>query len=401
MLNSLSTFSFFKLLSEVHDAGRLLRSRKTIFSSVSSMSPTRRPLLPSAVPSSGELKDVTETLLSSSTWTGTSAKALGGSFGRALSARTKDIRRQCPQSLGTRLQREAGGRPAGEPLPDALRADAQGPAGQAHAALPAPALQTCSSTSTAVRGLQASGSSSPAAKGIGIKLVDRPSQVKSLINSWENQGNREAHVLCRYVDPPLLVGGRKFDLRLYVLVASFQPLRAYLYRRGFCRFCQLHYRTKGLDNPLAHLTNVSVQRHGGRYNQSHGGKWSLSSLEMFVRGTRGAAAAARLRRDLGELVAHSLAAVAPSMLSDWHCFECYGYDVLLDEDLRPWLLEVNASPSLTSSTRGDALLKQALVDDVLRLVAPPGKPLTSPGAQADGPQVLGDFEPILPVAQTP
>ncbi|XP_077524702.1 tubulin tyrosine ligase-like 1B [Amblyomma americanum] len=239
------------------------------------------------------------------------------------------------------------------------------------------------------------------AQGIGIKLVDRPSQVKSLINSWENQGNREAHVLCRYVDPPLLVGGRKFDLRLYVLVASFQPLRAYLYRRGFCRFCQLHYRTKGLDNPLAHLTNVSVQRHGGRYNQSHGGKWSLSSLEMFVRGTRGAAAAARLRRDLGELVAHSLAAVAPSMLSDWHCFECYGYDVLLDEDLRPWLLEVNASPSLTSSTRGDALLKQALVDDVLRLVAPPGKPLTSPGAQADGPQVLGDFEPILPVAQTP
>ncbi|XP_065296562.1 polyglutamylase complex subunit TTLL1 isoform X2 [Dermacentor albipictus] len=235
------------------------------------------------------------------------------------------------------------------------------------------------------------------AQGIGIKLVDRPSQVKSLINSWESQGNRESHVLCRYVDPPLLVGGRKFDLRLYVLVTSFQPVHAFLYRKGFCRFCQLHYRTKGLDNPFVHLTNVSVQRHGGRYNQSHGGKWSLSSLETFVRGTRGSASAARLRQDLRQLVAHSLTAVAPSMLSDWHCFECYGYDVLLDEDLRPWLLEVNASPSLTSSTRADALLKQALVDDVLRLVAPSGKPSASAYSEAD----LGDFERILPAAQTP
>ncbi|KAH8023063.1 hypothetical protein HPB51_010847 [Rhipicephalus microplus] len=153
-----------------------------------------------------------------------------------------------------------------------------------------------------------------------------------------------------------------------------EGLSAHRYRKGFCRFCQLHYRTKGLDNPFVHLTNVSVQRHGGRYNQSHGGKWSLSSLEMFLRGTRGSASAARLRQDLKNLVAHSLTAVAPSMMSDRHCFELYGYDVLLDEQLRPWLLEVNASPSLTASTRADALLKQALVDDVLRLVAPSGKP---------------------------
>ncbi|XP_037515836.2 polyglutamylase complex subunit TTLL1 [Rhipicephalus sanguineus] len=227
------------------------------------------------------------------------------------------------------------------------------------------------------------------AQGIGIKLVDRPSQVKALINSWERE---QPHVVCRYVHPPLLVGGRKFDLRLYVLVTFFQPLRAYLYRKGFCRFCQLHYRTKGLDNPFVHLTNVSVQRHGGRYNQSHGGKWSLSSLEMFVRGTRGSVSAARLRQDLKDLVVHSLTAVAPSMTSDWHCFEVYGYDVLLDEQLRPWLLEVNASPSLTSSTRADALLKQALVDDVLRLVAPSGKPPTSGHPEAG----MGDFDQLLP-----
>ncbi|KAL1419871.1 hypothetical protein MTO96_004773 [Rhipicephalus appendiculatus] len=83
------------------------------------------------------------------------------------------------------------------------------------------------------------------------------------------------------------------------------------------------------------------------------------------------------------------------MMSDWHCFEVYGYDVLLDEELRPWLLEVNASPSLTSSTRADALLKQALVDDVLGLVAPSGKPPACGHSEAG----MGDFDQILP--QTP
>lgn len=50
----------------------------------------------------------------------------------------------------------------------------------------------------------------------------------------------------------------------------------------------------------------------------------------------------------------------------------HSYDVLLDEQLKPWLLEVNASPSLTCCTESDWLLKGAMLDDLLEIVAPNG-----------------------------
>merc|ERR1719478_1371043 len=50
------------------------------------------------------------------------------------------------------------------------------------------------------------------------------------------------------------------------------------------------------------------------------------------------------------------------------CFEIYGFDVMLDEKLKPWLLEVNVSPSLSSSSPLDKRIKTQLVADVLTLV---------------------------------
>ena len=59
------------------------------------------------------------------------------------------------------------------------------------------------------------------------------------------------------------------------------------------------------------------------------------------------------------------------MLNDPHCFECYGYDIIIDANLKPWLIEVNASPSLTTTTGSDHFLKLSLIDAILNVVLPP------------------------------
>lgn len=50
------------------------------------------------------------------------------------------------------------------------------------------------------------------------------------------------------------------------------------------------------------------------------------------------------------------------------CFELYGFDVILDSDLRPWLLEVNVLPSLSSSSNLDKKIKTSLLSDVFSTI---------------------------------
>ena len=63
-------------------------------------------------------------------------------------------------------------------------------------------------------------------------------------------------VACKYVDKPLLMGGFKSDVRLYVLVTSFHPLVAYLYDEGLGRFATTPYDlSRSIDERTMHLTN--------------------------------------------------------------------------------------------------------------------------------------------------
>ena len=52
------------------------------------------------------------------------------------------------------------------------------------------------------------------------------------------------------------------------------------------------------------------------------------------------------------------------------CFELYGFDIIIDADLKCWLLEINSSPSLARDTLLDDMVKQRLIDEVIDLVSP-------------------------------
>ena len=219
------------------------------------------------------------------------------------------------------------------------------------------------------------------AQGKGIFLINRLAQVKKWATGLMGAGGRTAppqqenYIVSRYINNPLLVGGKKFDLRIYVVVTSYRPLKAYISRLGFARFCNVKYSAEvgDIDNMYVHLTNVAIQKHGEDYNESHGNKWSIANLRLYLEGTHGRAATEDLFSGINDCIVHSLRSVQNVIINDRHCFELYGYDLLIDENLKPWLIEVNASPSLSATTEDDRTLKNRVIHDTLAVAVPPGK----------------------------
>lgn len=72
-------------------------------------------------------------------------------------------------------------------------------------------------------------------------------------------------IVQRYIEKPFLIGGYKFDLRLYVCVPSYHPMTIYMYKEGLVRFGTDKFSLNDLRNPFRHLTNSSINKLGPGY----------------------------------------------------------------------------------------------------------------------------------------
>ncbi|XP_063309544.1 tubulin polyglutamylase TTLL5-like [Pelobates fuscus] len=204
-----------------------------------------------------------------------------------------------------------------------------------------------------------------------------------IINSFSQINRKETLLVSRYVKNPLLVDGFKFDLRLYVLVTSYDPLIIYLYEEGLTRFATNQYKPteENMKNQYMHLTNTSINKANANYVRStnpevenHGSLWSMGALLRHLKEL--GKDTATLMSKIEELVIKtiisaegSIASVLQGTLADRRkCFELYGFDVLVDETLKPWLLEVNLMPSLVSDGPLELKIKANLLADTLTLI---------------------------------
>ena len=72
--------------------------------------------------------------------------------------------------------------------------------------------------------------------------------------------------------------------------------------------------------------------------------------------------------EIQELIVKTLVATSKVISNDKRCFELYGFDVMFDANLKPWLIEINGSPSMTANTPIDRKLKNGLLDDALTII---------------------------------
>lgn len=117
-----------------------------------------------------------------------------------------------------------------------------------------------------------------------------------------------------------------------------------------------------------HLTNVAIQKTSENYDEKLGGKWDLRGMKLYLMSKYGNERVNECYQAIQDMIIKCLQSVAKTIINDKHCFELYGFDILLDENLKPWLIEINASPSMTANTPNDYETKLGLLEDVFTIL---------------------------------
>ena len=206
-------------------------------------------------------------------------------------------------------------------------------------------------------------------RGRGIRLLGRVDEAPA----------EPGWIIQEYLADPDLIEGRKYVLRLYVLIRSVEPLRVYLYREGFAKLASRPYTLADRTDPFVHQTNPDINATNA----------TAADPVVFIDLARYRAHLAASGRDpaplfarLRDLVTITTLAGRETMRAETlsrgadprGCYELLGLDCLVDAQLRPWLLECNLNPSLgvfaapADGGEREAAIKRGIVRDLVGVV---------------------------------
>jgi len=179
-----------------------------------------------------------------------------------------------------------------------------------------------------------------------------------------------------------------------VLVSSWHPLTVYQYNEGLARFATEKYTLDDIEGRCAHLTNYSLNKHSASFvnddSEASGSKWSLDAFKRRLALEIGETKASEVWKQVDDLIVKIMIAVEPVMVEGMQqyvpgvasgepnkqCFQVFGFDVMLDADAKPWLLEVNLDPALKTDSPLDLRVKTKMLVDLLNTISVPIPPGT-------------------------
>ena len=217
-------------------------------------------------------------------------------------------------------------------------------------------------------------------QGRGIEVFKELTKIKSFLRGKPKD---EEWIFQKYLESPLLLWGRKFDIRVWVAVT--ETFDIYIYNDGYLRTSSEPYTTD-LDNTknggtmknMIHLTNYCMQK-----NSPHVGKYEDGNTLSFMDFQRYLDQFHKednvdFRRDIFPKVKQLCVDAILSAHNELrngnkgrHSAELFGFDFMVDSDYRVWLIEVNTNPFLGTQNQWHGKLVSDMIEGFTQLVVDP------------------------------
>ncbi|KAL4438623.1 hypothetical protein ABPG74_015521 [Tetrahymena malaccensis] len=202
-------------------------------------------------------------------------------------------------------------------------------------------------------------------RGRGIRAFD---QLEPLLNYI--MGKDVMWVAQKYMENPLTINKKKFDIRQWVLVTEWNPLTIYFYDTCYIRVCFDEYDPSDLQNKFAHLANNCISKHAENFEEKVND--TMMYLEDFVEYIRKVEGKdmfySKIQKEMMNIAINSIKSCKDSIEPRRNSLELYGYDFMVDENYNTWLLEINSSPSMEYSTPVTTKLVKMGLEDTAKVI---------------------------------
>ena len=195
--------------------------------------------------------------------------------------------------------------------------------------------------------------------GAGISLLLTNAELNDFVVQQKGKAKSKQRVIVqKYLKSPLLTAdGKKFDLRVYFLIASIDPLIV-LYHDGYLRVALDVYdlNVNGTGSKRGHLTNANVQKKNNRENYDRLKESTRREFNTIAPLLHGINNLDTIRCSIQKALVDVLRATRkPIKNSAKHCPKCFsllGADFMVDDtsDNNVFISEVQSGPGLPTST---------------------------------------------------
>ncbi len=201
-------------------------------------------------------------------------------------------------------------------------------------------------------------------RGRGVHCIDQLNDILSNVKPCNQT------IIQKYIENPLIINGRKFDIRQWVLVTDLNPLTVWIFETPYVRFGAENYHIDDFKNIFSQLTGNSIAKHSDKFNtgEVEGDMWENEQFREYLKKNYGGDPWVEIQKKIEKIVILSLECAKHKLFNRKNNFEVFGFDIMLDDKLNVYLIEINASPDWTYSTKVTEKLVKIASEDIMKVV---------------------------------